>query len=125
MPNWSNNRVQFARLISEIAGALDESQTKDLIVDLCRSMDLSPNEVIELFDRAERMWELDKMQEESFAASGRSRCTAHMPESYPPDEPQPAVPGGQCGLPEGHSGPHTLLFDTTASWIGNLRKSRE
>lgn len=56
-PRWDNNEVQFARLLCEIVSTLDEGQTKDLIIDLCRSMDLGPDEVNQLFDRAEEVWE--------------------------------------------------------------------
>ena len=45
------------------------------------------------------------------------RCKARMPLRFPPDEPQPAVPGGQCGLPEGHSMAHTLLIPTGMPWL--------
>lgn len=57
---WDDDLIQFARLIDEIVAALDESQTKDLIIDLCRSTDLSPDEVNSLFDRAEKVWEAAK-----------------------------------------------------------------
>ena len=53
---WDNDLIQFARLLDEIGAALDEGQTKDLIIDLCRSMDLGPEDVNKLFDRAEKVW---------------------------------------------------------------------
>ncbi len=45
------------------------------------------------------------------------RCQARMPKQFPKDEPQPAVPGGQCGDYEGHGGDHTLLIPTNAPWF--------
>lgn len=57
---WEDNELQFARLLCEIIAALDEGQTKDLIIDLCRSMDLGPEDVNALFDRAEKAWEAAK-----------------------------------------------------------------
>jgi len=60
--HWTRDRVQFARLLCDIIAALDEGQTKDLIIDLCRSMDLGPDDVNELFDRAEQVWEKAKAE---------------------------------------------------------------
>jgi len=57
---WGNDTAQFARLLTEVAAALDESQMKHLILDLAESMDLSPDEVNSLFDRAEKVWEAAK-----------------------------------------------------------------
>ena len=45
------------------------------------------------------------------------RCEARMPKKFPKNTPQPAQPGGQCGLPEGHSGEHTLLIPTNMPWL--------
>jgi len=59
---WKENETQFARLLCEIIAALDEGQTKDLIIDLCRSMDLGPEDVNALFDRAEQVWEKAKAE---------------------------------------------------------------
>lgn len=52
MSNWENNSLQFARLLSEIMA----TQELDLEV-LAESMDLSVDEVGELFDRANLVWE--------------------------------------------------------------------
>ena len=50
-------------------------------------------------------------------ARALERCAARMPERFPAHEPQPAAPGGQCGLPAGHRGPHTLLIPTGMPWL--------
>ena len=51
-PNWNNDKVQFARLLCEIAA------TQELDVDeLMESMDLSEEGIQELFDRADAVWE--------------------------------------------------------------------
>lgn len=56
-PNWDNNYLQFVRLISEIGGVqLTKKQVKSLAV----SMDLSVDDVNELFDRAHIEWERAK-----------------------------------------------------------------
>lgn len=47
-----------------------------------------------------------------------ARCRARMPGAFPPDEPQPAVPHGRCGLNHGHDGPHTLLVESGSPWFG-------
>lgn len=52
---WKDDKIQFARLISEITAAMDE-KVKPLIKDLATGMDLSHDEVLELFDRAEEVW---------------------------------------------------------------------
>jgi len=50
---WANDLVQFARLLCEIRATQDE-----LDVDgLCESMDLDPDDIGELFDRANDVWE--------------------------------------------------------------------
>lgn len=49
---WEDNRIQFPRLISEIMA------TQDLDLEcLAESMDLTIDEVNELFDRASEEWE--------------------------------------------------------------------
>lgn len=49
-----------------------------------------------------------------------ARCPARMPgpEAFSPDEPQPANPGGRCGLHYGHDGSHTLLVASGDPWFG-------
>jgi hypothetical protein len=52
---WDNNLIQFARLLCEI------NATQDInIVTLCESMDLTTDDVNELFDRANEVWEQAK-----------------------------------------------------------------
>lgn len=52
---WEDNRIQFPRLISEIMA------TQDLDLGLlAESMDLTIDEVNELFDRASEEWEIIK-----------------------------------------------------------------
>lgn len=52
---WENNRIQFPRLISEIMA------TQDIDLGLlAESMDLTIDEVNELFDRASEEWEIIK-----------------------------------------------------------------
>jgi hypothetical protein len=46
---WENNEIQFPRLLAEVRGVLTREQMKDL----CVSMDLSPSQVEELFQRAD------------------------------------------------------------------------
>lgn len=52
---WEDNAIQFPRLLSEIAGAVTISEDDWLL--LCESMDLSQDEVRELFNRAQAEWE--------------------------------------------------------------------
>jgi hypothetical protein len=47
---WKNNNIQFPRLLAEIAGIVSISK-KDMKA-LCESMDLTKEEINELFDRA-------------------------------------------------------------------------
>jgi len=52
---WKDDSIQFPRLLSEIAA------TQDLDMEaLAESMDLEVADVNELFDRADRLWELAK-----------------------------------------------------------------
>jgi hypothetical protein len=44
------------------------------------------------------------------------RCPARMPRTFGPDQPRPAVPGGRCGLPRGHTGKHTVLIPSNVPW---------
>ena len=53
--NWKNNAIQFPRLLAEIMA------TQELNMEaLAESMDLSVEEVDELFDRADQEWEVAK-----------------------------------------------------------------
>jgi hypothetical protein len=56
-PNWSNSAIQFPRLICEI------NATQDLdCAALAASMDLTLDELSELFDRAHAEWERIKKE---------------------------------------------------------------
>lgn len=58
---WKDDRIQFARLLSELVAGLDAHTLKRLIRDAATSMDLLVDEVNELFDRAEHVWECAKL----------------------------------------------------------------
>lgn len=51
--NWENNAIQFPRLLAEIVATQEHLD----IPALAESMDLSVEEVNELFDRADQAWE--------------------------------------------------------------------
>ena len=54
MERWKNNTIQFPRLLAEINGVgLTNKQYKEL----SDSMDLSREEIDQLFDRAEESWQ--------------------------------------------------------------------
>jgi hypothetical protein len=52
---WNNDKVQFARLISELesAGAF----TSNVVETLCESMDLSVGEIDEIVERAQNSFD--------------------------------------------------------------------
>ena len=50
---WSDDQVQFARLLAELSGILPAETVKEAAV----SMDLEPHHVEELLDRAVSAWE--------------------------------------------------------------------
>ncbi len=52
---WENNSIQFPRLIAEINGIVDISKKEWR--SLCESMDLTSDEVEELFERAQIQWQ--------------------------------------------------------------------
>lgn len=54
-PKWQDNAIQFPRLLAEIMA----TQALDMAA-LAESMDLSVEEVSELFDRADEVWENSK-----------------------------------------------------------------
>lgn len=58
--NWYNDLIQFPRLIAEISACVDIKE--DDWNALCESMDLSTDELNELFDRAQVEWERIKNQ---------------------------------------------------------------
>ena len=53
MSNWDNNTIQFPRLLAEIMATQDALN----IPALAESMDLTVDEVGELFDRADAAWQ--------------------------------------------------------------------
>jgi hypothetical protein len=55
---WEDDLVQFARLLCEIVATQDNLQ----IDALCESMDLLPENINELFERANVVWEKSKNQ---------------------------------------------------------------
>lgn len=55
-PKWDDNLIQFARLLSEITAIQDNLDIDGLAV----SMDLDRADVIDLFDRADDVWEQAK-----------------------------------------------------------------
>ena len=58
--NWNNNSIQFTRLLAEICAVVDISE--DQKTELCNSMDITPLELDELFDRAQDDWEKIKRE---------------------------------------------------------------
>jgi subtilase family serine protease len=56
--NWENNELQFARLLVEIQANVDDLK----IGRICDSMDLEPEQVNELLDRATISFEEYKRQ---------------------------------------------------------------
>lgn len=55
---WGRNDVQFPRLISEINSCV--ALTTEQVRSLCESMDLTVEELDELFDRADVVWQAIK-----------------------------------------------------------------
>jgi hypothetical protein len=56
--NWTDNTIQFPRLIAELeaVGAF----TPEVMTDLQDAMDLERSDICELIDRAQRQWETIK-----------------------------------------------------------------
>ena len=54
MNKWNNNKIQFPRLLAEIASS--SALTDEVMSELRESMDLSNDEINELFDRAQNEW---------------------------------------------------------------------
>lgn len=61
MSKWENNALQFPRLLAELQGVLCAADLKSV----AESMDLEPDQVLELFDRAVEEWERIKKESES------------------------------------------------------------
>tara|TARA_R110000787_G_scaffold336_2_gene1167 strand:+ start:3812 stop:4030 length:219 start_codon:yes stop_codon:yes gene_type:complete len=56
---WENDDIQFARLLDEIQGNVTISDSD--MEALCESMNLSKDEIFEIFERAQSKW--DKIKE--------------------------------------------------------------
>jgi hypothetical protein len=54
MTRWEDNSIQFPRLLAEIKAV---GLTAKQVADLCKSMDISSNDLHELLDRAEEEFE--------------------------------------------------------------------
>jgi hypothetical protein len=55
---WDRNDIQFPRLLAELAAAgLLSGDYNDLLDAVASSMDLEPQEITELFDRAQDVWD--------------------------------------------------------------------
>jgi phosphoglycolate phosphatase-like HAD superfamily hydrolase len=54
--NWSNNAIQFPRLIAEAEAAGLFADNPEGFKALCESMDLEPGEVCEIIDRAQDVY---------------------------------------------------------------------
>ncbi len=54
--NWENDDIQFPRLIAELemAGAFSR---KNIMADLCESMDLTEKDIMKLIERASNRWD--------------------------------------------------------------------
>lgn len=73
--NWQNNAIQYPRMLEELqaAGVLD-GHTDDgqrIMHALCQSMDLTPDAVAEIFDRAAKDWEYIKAHTKDGKYRGR------------------------------------------------------
>ena len=55
---WENNLIQFARLLCEINATQDNLDW----IALLEEMDISTNDLNELFDRAHEVWETHKAE---------------------------------------------------------------
>ena len=59
---WTNPLVQFARLVDEMQAAIPETAWNDMWVSLRESMDVTEQELEELFERAQTLWDEIKAQ---------------------------------------------------------------
>jgi hypothetical protein len=55
---WELNHIQFPRLLAEIVATQDNLNMQEL----CESMDLDEEDVYELFERAQSIWERVKIK---------------------------------------------------------------
>lgn len=63
-PLWLDSKIQFPRLISEIVATCELNAG-----ELCESMDISVDELNDLLDRANRLWEIEKAVQTGFAVA--------------------------------------------------------
>ncbi len=57
---WETDRIQFARLLSEIRGNIDIATYQ--WDHLCQEMDLTPAQLEQIFERAQMLYERTKKQ---------------------------------------------------------------
>jgi hypothetical protein len=70
---WDNDLIQFARLLSEIDANVNVDIKSADFQSLCASMDLTPDKVRELMDRAQEVWEEAKARRAQGAHAPRPR----------------------------------------------------
>ena len=88
LDRWSNNPVQFARLIAEIEAA--GGFTKSLMHDLCESMDLTIPEISNIVDRAQADWDRIKESEDDDPGPYITVwATGKVHSTYSDEEPDP------------------------------------
>lgn len=58
--NWRNDAIQFPRLLAEMMSTIEFTTRQR--EDLCETMDLEWSEVLELFDRADLVWQAVKLR---------------------------------------------------------------
>jgi len=58
--NWANDGIQFARLIAELEAT--GRMHGELVSDLMRSMDLTSDEIYQIVERAQQVWDEIKRQ---------------------------------------------------------------
>ena len=85
MDNWLDDKLQFARLLSEIQAI---GLTKKQLRTLCIEMDLKPSDITEVFDRATGCFEACKAILPNAARKGRTEnmdtvfvATEHEPDN--------------------------------------------
>ena len=54
--NWANNGIQFARLIEEAQG-VGAFNNGPMLMKLCDSMDVTKDELFEIVERAQKVWD--------------------------------------------------------------------
>lgn len=67
---WADDATQFPRLLDEIVAV---GLTDEQLAGLCESMDLEPERINELFDRAQAAWDAQKERLPTGAHNGGER----------------------------------------------------